>query len=202
MPVQTFALAAFVLVSTTNAFSADSKDPWGGWQISLAFGPNWRSTSAEQRPTIPGTIGAAGGLEIRRSLGSTFFFGAASDLAITAQTTGKTDGTIGDWSATEIFPLTPFAGIRISSIHLSFGYPLNAQMVMLAKTETGEEMRYAEPKFYQAALGWETDLGLFGARYRWGTFGIEKIGQSSSRLDPATKVADFTLLFTIPLIPK
>lgn len=177
-------------------------DRWAGWQVSVTLGPNWRSTTAAQRDQIPKTLGVAGGLEFRRSFGSTFFVGAASELAITSQMGGRTDAAVGDWSATQIFPVIPLAGVRLSAIHLSVGYPLRSQMVLLAESSGGEEIRYSESTFYQAALGWETGVGLFGARYRWGTYKLEKIGQTSSGLEPATEVADFTLLFTIPLIPK
>jgi hypothetical protein len=197
-------LPLLAILSSFTAYAADevpqkSNDPWKGFSGFVSIGPSWRNTAWQTRPGIPNTVGGALAAGIRRSLGSVVYIGAASELAMTTQLSSSTNATIGDWGATEVFPFTPSIGFRIKGLHITLGYPLFGNMVLLSKTATGEELHYEKGVFYQGSVFFETASGLFGFQYRKGTFSTEKSGESLSNLDPKMDVSAFSLLFTLPV---
>ncbi len=165
----------------------------------MSFGPNWRTASTPARPGIPNTVGGAVALGLRRSLGSTFYMGVASELALTTQLSPSSNPSIGDWTGTAILPLTPSFGVRVGGLHITLGYPLFTQILLLSETARGEKIQYRDSIFYQGSVFFETDSGLFGFQYRKGSFRTEKTGETESTLDPKMEVSAFSLLFTLPL---
>jgi hypothetical protein len=186
-------------VSLEQADGPQRPDRWKGLSATLDFGPSWRSTKIEGRGSIPNTIGGAAGLTLRAFVHRNFFLGVNSQVELTTQLEGRSGGPIGDWSGTELFPLTPLAGVRLGNVQLAVGYPMYGSLTLLSKASNDEAVKYTKGHFWQGSLFFETETGLFGVQYRTGSFQLETVGSVESTLDPTMKTGNFTILFSLPL---